>query len=130
MIKKIEETKGVLAAQKVVLDLIEQRFGGAGAALGKTFGGQLDILRDRLHDVEGALVGVAAPTVTRGLTAVVDLVKKISAAPTTKAKFQVALAGGEELTRQAEQFARQLTHSIAEALARVDWRPTTRGSGR
>src|SRR5262249_35305160 len=57
MVRHVEKTKGILAAQKVVLTELERRYGGAAKAAGETLPGKLAILRERFRDLAGQLVG-------------------------------------------------------------------------
>lgn len=54
MIGKLVESGQLLEAQKLILKELETEFGGSAAAIGKTFGGQLEIAKLRLLDIAEA----------------------------------------------------------------------------
>jgi hypothetical protein len=67
-IKQIETFDAVgkkMEAQKVILRELSKEFGGSAKAMGETFGGQLNILRERLNNFLGLIVGKAIPYLQR-----------------------------------------------------------------
>lgn len=52
MIKSLVESGKLLEAQTFILKELQTEFGGSAEAAGQTFGGQLDILKNRLNDVQ------------------------------------------------------------------------------
>jgi uncharacterized protein YoxC len=65
MIKKLVESGHTLDAQKVILGELTKEFGGSATAAGKTFGGQINILRETLRNLAGEIVGTLMPTFER-----------------------------------------------------------------
>lgn len=61
MITKMTEAGDVMGAQKIILKELRSEFGGSAKAAGETFGGQLNILRERLNNFLGDLTGKAIP---------------------------------------------------------------------
>jgi len=57
LIKHLQETGNVAGAQKVILAELAKEFGGSAAASAKTFGGQLDVMKNALLEVAGAIGG-------------------------------------------------------------------------
>jgi len=62
MIKKLVESGRSLDAQKLILGELRKEFGGSAKAAGKTFGGQINILRETLNNLAGVIVGTLMPT--------------------------------------------------------------------
>jgi hypothetical protein len=52
MIKKMVESGDLMKAQTYILDELQKEFGGSAKAAGATFGGQLEILKNKLSDVK------------------------------------------------------------------------------
>lgn len=113
-VKAIQETNGVMAAQKVVLSELEKRFGGAAAAAGKTLPGQLAIIRERLRDVAGEVVGRVAPAFLKVIDAISGFARALSNASGTKAKLNVVFEG-------VENVARKLFAELRSAFEAIDW---------
>ncbi len=65
MIKKLDESGRTMEAQKMILQELTKEFGGSAEAAGKTFGGQINILRERLNNFLGDVVGKAIPYIQR-----------------------------------------------------------------
>lgn len=84
-IKALESSGHHLDAQKLILRELQKEFGGSAVAAGKTFGGQLNILRGELTNVAGDLVGGLMPSL-QGLTG-----RLVAAVPTIQ-KFGGRLA--------------------------------------
>jgi len=61
MIKSMVEAGDVAAAQTVILDELQKEFGGSAEAAGKTFAGQLDILKNMLGEVFESLAITVMP---------------------------------------------------------------------
>jgi len=64
-IKRLFETGHAMEAQKMILKELRVEFGGSAAAAGKTFGGQLNILRERLNNFLGDVTRKAIPYLQR-----------------------------------------------------------------
>ncbi len=71
MIKTLAETGDIVLAQKLILRELQEEFGGAAEALGKTVAGQLRILREEAGDLNEEIGKALVPTV-------IDLREKIS----------------------------------------------------
>jgi hypothetical protein len=99
MVRQIEATKGVLAAQKDVLGELAKRYAGAAAAAGKTLPGQLAILHDRFRDLAGQLVGSVLPAFTKVITGLTDFVSRASEAHGFHAKLTIVWEGVEAVAR-------------------------------
>ncbi len=98
-IKAMQLSGNVIGAQKFILDQFRQRMEGAAAAAGKTLPGQLNIMRDRLKDIAGVLVGAAVPAVQR----FTKILTAWATDPRTKQQAQqIAQAVGEKLGKALE----------------------------
>lgn len=64
VIKKLMDTGDIAGAQKVILKELGTEFGGAAVAAGKTFGGQLTILKQNLADVKQNIGDALLPVLT------------------------------------------------------------------
>ena len=64
MIKKMVEAGDLTGAQSFILDELQKEFGGSVEAAGKTFGGQLDILKNKLSDIKERIGGALLPVLT------------------------------------------------------------------
>lgn len=60
-IKQMVKLGDTAGAQKVILGELETQFGGSAEAAGKTFGGQINIAKERLTNLAGEGVGKALP---------------------------------------------------------------------
>lgn len=147
-LKALEKTKGVLAAQKVLLQELEKRFGGAGKAAGQTLPGALNILRERFKDLAGEGIGLVAPALTKAAVGLADFVRNLTAAKTAHAKFHIVFEGLENVGRDlvaavqkqiseikdldgvALDFARRVGNKIAQKLAQINWRSKIADAGR
>lgn len=63
-IKAMQEAGNTAGAQKVILAELQKEFGGSAEAAGKTFGGQLNILKNSLEGVAGEVIGKLVPHLT------------------------------------------------------------------
>lgn len=70
-IKAMVAAKNVAGAQAIMLKELQREFGGSAVAAGKTFSGQLTILRNRIKGVGGSIASVLMPHLT-------NLVSKIN----------------------------------------------------
>jgi hypothetical protein len=64
-IKTLFENGNALKAQKIILKEVATEFGGSAKAAGETFGGQINIARERLNNFLGDLVSKAIPYIQR-----------------------------------------------------------------
>lgn len=62
-IKTMQEAGDTAGAQKVILAELAKEFGGSAAAAGKTFEGQMNILKNTLEGMAGDLIGLVIPYV-------------------------------------------------------------------
>ena len=62
-IKALQATGDTLGAQKIILDQVNDRYGGAAAALGKTLPGQIAIAKQSFNDFAEMLVAKLIPVV-------------------------------------------------------------------
>lgn len=138
-LQAIEKTKGVLAAQKVLLEALQKRFGGAGKAAGETLPGQLNILRDRFKDLAGSGIGLIAPSLSRAATGLTDFVKRFSEATSGRQKLHITVEGFETLGRDlVNGLQRQIASinfggigaAIGGKLRSINWRREIEGVGR
>lgn len=65
MIRSLQESGDLLAAQNIILVEVESQFGGAARAAGETFGGQLKKLWARLGDVAEKIGTILIPSLKR-----------------------------------------------------------------
>jgi hypothetical protein len=75
-IKAMVEMGDVAGAQKLILAELETEFGGAAEAAGKTFGGQLSLLKDTISDTFRDLAVKALPTLLQVTTYFATLLPK------------------------------------------------------
>lgn len=80
-------------AQRVILKELQTEFGGAAKAAGKTFAGQLQILKNTLGNVQEEIGGALLPVLTKLAGAFV----KVLADPKVKAGIKVITNGIEDL---------------------------------
>ena len=64
-IKALVESGETMKAQKIILRELQKEFGGSAKAAGETFGGQINIARERLNNFLGDLVAKAIPYLER-----------------------------------------------------------------
>jgi hypothetical protein len=110
MVKQLMATGDTLGAQKVILAELTSEFGGSAVAAGKTFTGQLRILREEFNNFAGDLVAKAVPAMQRFL----DFLQTVFKAQGFKAKLNVVWEG-------LESVASELGKKIATAIGGVDW---------
>jgi hypothetical protein len=72
-IKTMQEAGDIAGAQGVILKELETEFGGAAKAAGQTFGGQLDILKNKIGDQ----MEVVGEWIVNGLMKLVDWIGKV-----------------------------------------------------
>lgn len=148
-LKSVESSKGILAAQKILLQDLSVRFSGAAAAAGKTLPGALDILKERFRDLAGEGVGAVQKPLTDAANALAGFVVKLTDAHGATAKFHVLLGGLKDvatsafdtlrakieqidwgrLFRGATSIGRSLLDQIRQQLQRVDWGELARTIG-
>lgn len=64
-IKAMVETGDVAGAQKLILEELNKEFGGSAEAAGKTFAGQMDILKNSLGDVKEQIGNALLPALSQ-----------------------------------------------------------------
>lgn len=104
-ITKLVESNRLMDAQKLILKELNTEFGGSAKAAGKTFAGQLDILKNSLNDVQET-IGL---TIVRGLTPFAQ-----------KAAEFVNRIDWEEVISRSKQALKDLITTIQNA-AKVLW---------
>lgn len=75
-IKAFVEAGDVMGAQKVILKELESQFGGSAEAAGKTFAGQLNILKETFSNTAGEIVGKFMPLIIKLATTLLPLVAR------------------------------------------------------
>ena len=71
-IEKLQKSGDLLGAQKIVLKELQTEFGGSADAAGKTFGGQLNILKNSVNDLEEAFGGLLVKAISPFLPKLTD----------------------------------------------------------
>lgn len=112
IIKSLVETGRLEEAQKFILQELQKEFGGSAEAAGKTFGGQLEILKNKLSDVkEGigmAVMPVLQKLVDRVITPAIPIIQSLAE------KF------GDFITRLSESGALdRFVSGVGEVISRV-----------
>lgn len=83
MIKSLVESGNALEAQNMILKELQIEFGGSAEAAGKTFGGQLDILRNNLNNVAESIGSVLIPVLSQAMSdlgpVITDLATQLAA---------------------------------------------------
>jgi hypothetical protein len=64
MIDNLVESGDLMGAQTLILEELQKEFGGSAEAAGQTFGGQLEILKNRLSDVKEQIGGAIIPVLS------------------------------------------------------------------
>jgi cell wall-associated NlpC family hydrolase len=78
-IKKMQASGNLMGAQKLILDQLTARYGGAAKAAGSTFGGQMDKLKNLLIGFGIVAMQVIIPFLSKALSAFLRLPKGIQA---------------------------------------------------
>ncbi|MFL0251412.1 phage tail length tape measure family protein [Clostridium neuense] len=78
-IKSMVEAGNVAGAQKIILQELQKEFGGSAEAAGKTFAGQLTILRNQLTGVGVGIVSKLLPPLTTLVTTINNHMPQIQA---------------------------------------------------
>ena len=107
-IKSLVETGDLLGAQKIVLAELESQIGGSAAAYGKTFAGQLDIVRGEIGNLSEEIGTIAMPALSELVAAFREL------APEIGTKLKTALAG-VDIKAFAKSIADLLTFIVQNA---------------
>lgn len=133
-IKSLEQSKGILAAQKFELGELTKRFGGAAKAAGETLPGQLNILRERFKDLSGSGIGLVAPALARATTALTGFVVKLSDTDGAAGKLRLI---GATLRDQAERgfhaltgLGQRLVVVVRRELSSINWPQAITQAGR
>lgn len=145
LIKSLVDSGNVAGAQKVILQELQREFGGSADAAGKTFGGQLDILKNKLEDLKvkigtavmpvlSNLMGFVSNTILPGLESFGGWVQKVwsyfSSFDLTGINYQLRQLGGaignilSPLTslgsnKQASAFFTSLKNDLSQALVKA-----------
>lgn len=92
MIEKLQASGDKLGAQKIVLEALTKRYGGAAEAAGDTLGGKLSILKLKLEDVAEKIANKVMPYVERFIDFIVKESPTISRVVTeAMAKIEAVL---------------------------------------
>jgi hypothetical protein len=130
-IKAIQNTKGVLEAQKLLIRGLELRYEGAAAAAGKTLPGALEILKERFRDLAGEGIAKVAGPLRGAAVALSQFVVALTEAHGARAKLDVFVKGIDTLGRDIFDAVRKQVEGInfsaigtvvGDKLASVDWR--------
>jgi len=130
-IKAIQDTKGVLEAQKLLIRGLELRYEGAAAAAGKTLPGALEILKERFRDLAGEGIAKVAGPLRGAAVALSQFVVALTEAHGARAKLDVFVKGIDTLGRDIFDAVRKQVEGInfsaiaavvGDKLASVDWR--------
>jgi hypothetical protein len=113
-IKSLVETGDLLGAQKIILSELESQIGGSAEAYGKTFAGQLDIVRGEIGNLSEEIGVIVMPALKELVTAFREL------APEIGTKLKTALAN-VDIAGFAKSLADALTFIVqnAEAIMRI-----------
>lgn len=122
MIKAMVEAGDVMGAQRFILQELQTEFGGAAEAAGKTFAGQLDILKNQISDVQekigfallpilSKLVEMVGPTLTRAFEGFANVVEDVSGRFTRGLEL-----GMDPLSALAFAFEKFLPEEIEDAI--------------
>jgi phage-related protein len=76
LIKSLQESGDLAGAQAVILQELQKEFGGSAEAAGKTFAGQLDILKNRFGDLKKDIGMKFLPVLTQVGQALMDTLAK------------------------------------------------------
>jgi hypothetical protein len=120
-VKAMVESGHTMEAQKFILAELTKEFGGQAEAAGRTLPGQLNILRETLRNVGGTIVGQVVPAFTKGITASVEFVKRLSAARTIRAKLEVVWEGIENAGRALYNLLKRGIVAAQQQISRIDW---------
>lgn len=76
-IQNFMDTNNLAAAQGVILQELQKEFGGSAQAAGKTFGGQLEILKNKLNDIEESVGSLLLKYITPLVSKLADFISKV-----------------------------------------------------
>jgi hypothetical protein len=93
MIKKMVESGDLMKAQTFILDELQKEFGGSAKAAGETFGGQLEILKNKLSDIKENIGNALLPV----LTNLADRFNKLIDSPLVQSLIDKAIGKLTEL---------------------------------
>lgn len=62
-IETMQKSGDIMGAQKLILKELQTEFGGSAKAAGETFAGQMEILKNKINDVQETIGGVIATTI-------------------------------------------------------------------
>lgn len=116
-----------MGAQKVILKELETQFGGSAEAAGKTFGGQINIVKQSLSNMAGEVVGNAMPKlmdlgtwiVGSGLPKLQSFAKGVSGNESVKAAFSALSSFWTDSFKPALEAVGTLFGSVLRAVKRV-----------
>lgn len=77
LIKTLVNSGKVEEAQKLILAELQKEFGGSAEAAGKTFAGQLEILKNQFDDVQEKIGGAFIPVIQHLITVMMPVIEKV-----------------------------------------------------
>jgi hypothetical protein len=122
-IKTLMESGKKMKAQKLILAELRKEFGGSAEAAGKTFGGQINILRERFNNWAGDMVAKAIPMLQRLYEWFNDKVAPIirDVAGEVMPLLRTAIGEIADAIRENEPQLREIWENISVAI-RTMWR--------
>lgn len=114
-IKAMVAAKNVAGAQAIMLKELKREFGGSAEAAGKTFSGQLTILRNQIKGVGGSIASTLMPHLTNLISKINQNMPKIQATITNIInKVQPYL---KRIIEEASKIAANVLPKIKKAIA-------------
>lgn len=117
MIKSMVDAGDTEDAQKLILQELQREFGGSAEAAGKTFSGQLDILKNHLSDIARAVALDVLPSLTKLVGYITDHLPQIESA--VGATTSAIATGFSKI--------KDIFSGLQDGFSKVDWTPITKG---
>lgn len=108
MIEKLVKSGKTLEAQKFILKELQTEFGGSARAAGETFGGKLEILKNKLNDVQETIGGVIVEGLTPLVAGLSDFVDKVD--------WEAVIQGVTDAFKSMGEFIMKTYNAIAQYL--------------
>lgn len=109
-IAHLQETGDKAGAQAIILQELQKEFGGSAQAAGKTFGGQMDILKNKFNDAQETIGKTIITALTPFLTKLADI--------TASKSFQ---AGLQEVINVMIRFFQIIGQAIGVLVSMATW---------
>lgn len=93
LIKRLVESGDKMGAQKVILKELRKEFGGSAEAAGKTFAGQINVLKESFNNWAGDMVAKVMPALTDAFGQIGDFFAKFGRAKGFTAKLRITWLG-------------------------------------